>query len=662
MHAPPVPINVRTTYRPDIDGLRAVAVLSVLYFHYGAPLPSAWRLPGGFTGVDVFFVISGFLITSKLNDDIAAGEFSILSFYDRRIRRILPALIAMLALVLFAGKFLLMPGDYMALATSAATAAFGVSNFFFLVATGYFDRTADLLPLLHTWSLAVEEQFYVVWPLLLWVLARRRSRIDVAAMLGGITILGFATALLYFESDPKAAFYMAIPRAWELMIGSLLVFLPPLPRAFGEVATALGLALIGAGFVLVSAASFPGPAALYPCLGAALVIWPCVEKTKTATWLSILSPIGLISYSLYLWHWPVWVFFRIYINNHVPSIVEAAALALVSIGLAILSYFIVERPTRKRRWLPARSVGAGLLASTLLACSAMYVHSADGMPERLSPEAFEMRSLQAMWAWPCPEETVVDGKAFCSFGATKGSTNEKAILWGDSNAAQFAPFLQRAAEQARISVLLYHVCPPVQDGETIRTAEKEPNYNAFCRDTRNAILREIANDHNVKTVILAASWHALVVSMNGQSFVEKLALFERALETTASQILATGKRVVIVATIPQWDIDPVPCVMTKVGVIRQQCSDAERYLSSKYYQTLQRGTIDVFRKLANSLPQIELIVPGDTLCKLERCIDTIDGEFIYRDSAHLRRNLSAHVTESLATTLGLAGIFSSKAF
>ena len=371
----PVPTIVRTTYRPDIDGLRAIAVLSVLYFHYDAPLPAEWRLSGGFTGVDVFFVISGFLITSKLQDDIAAGTFSILGFYDRRIRRILPALIVMLITTLLAGKFLLMPGDYKSLSASTAAAAFGVSNFYFLANTGYFDQVADLLPLLHTWSLAVEEQFYVVWPILLLVIASGRARVAIAAVLGGIVIIGFAASLVWFDIDPKSAFFVAVPRAWELAIGALLVFLPPLPRVFGEIAAMLGLLLIGAGLVVVKAASFPGAAALYPCIGAALVIWPRVERTATASWLGILGPVGLISYSLYLWHWPVWVLFRIYINNGQPRIHEALALAIVSSALAVLSYFVVEKPFRKRRGQPAHSVQAGLFACILIFCCSMYVDS-----------------------------------------------------------------------------------------------------------------------------------------------------------------------------------------------------------------------------------------------------------------------------------------------
>ncbi|MCS3894588.1 peptidoglycan/LPS O-acetylase OafA/YrhL [Bradyrhizobium japonicum USDA 38] len=223
--------------------MRAIAVLSVLAFHYGA------SLPGGFTGLDVFFVISGFLVTQTLAAEIAAGTFSVLGFYDRRMRRILPTLLTM-ALVLLAGRFLLMPGDYATQATSTAGAAFGVSNFYFLNLTGYFDRAADVQPLLHTWPLAIEEQFYVVWLLLLLGLTKIGARLALAAILAIVVAIGCATSIAYFGIEPKSAFYMALPRAWEHGLGVLLAFLPALPRLIGELTAVAGLALVATGFHL----------------------------------------------------------------------------------------------------------------------------------------------------------------------------------------------------------------------------------------------------------------------------------------------------------------------------------------------------------------------------------------------------------------------------
>src|SRR5262249_11932609 len=320
-------LSTRPGYRAEIDGLRAIAVLSVLAFHYGLAVPDRFTgvdvqysvaLPGGFTGVDVFFVISGFLITQILAGEIAAGTFSVIGFYDRRMRRILPALLTMLVCVLVAGRFLLMPGDYAALAKSAGAAAFGFSNFHFLNHTGYFDQVADFMPLLHTWSLAVEEQFYIVWPLLLALIATG-SRNRTAALVALLVALGCAASIAFFPVDPKSAFYLALPRAWELGLGALLAFLPALPTLVGEIATLAGLALIATGFKIASPDNFPGLDALYPCIGAALVIWPRTRRTISDRLLGLLAPIGLISYSLYLWHWPIWVYFRIYIENSQPN-------------------------------------------------------------------------------------------------------------------------------------------------------------------------------------------------------------------------------------------------------------------------------------------------------------------------------------------------------
>jgi peptidoglycan/LPS O-acetylase OafA/YrhL len=658
MHAPQVPAIVRTDYRPDIDGLRAIAVLSVLAYHYGAPLPDWLRLPGGFTGVDVFFVISGFLITSKLSDDIRGGTFSVLAFYDRRIRRILPALIVMLAITLFASKFLLMPGDYKALADSTATAAFGVSNFFFLANTGYFDQAADLMPLLHTWSLAVEEQFYVVWPLLLFVIAAARHRIDVAAIIGGIVIVGFGASLVWFDVDPKSAFFMALPRAWELAIGAALVFLPPLPRVTGETATALGIILIGAGFLFVTVASFPGVAALFPCLGAALVIWPRRDSTTAASWLGHLSPVGLISYSLYLWHWhwPVWVLFRVYINNGTPRIREAVALALVSIALATLSWRFVERPFRKRRWQPGQTVWAGLGACALVFCNAMYIDSADGLTQRV-PEAYALRSLEVMWDWPCQRvDLSSEIKNVCLFGAPWVNGSEKAVLWGDSIAGSVAPLMENSAKRAGVAVLLYQHCHPVLDGETVYTDYVSgPDHNPYCGRTRAALFHELAISPDIKTVILSASWQEMLIHLKNRE--GRAAPFDDALENTVQPILALGRKIIIIATPPQWNHDPLPCEILAAGLLRRQCNDADRYLTRAYYESHHAKSLAAFRSFAARHPEVQVVFPGDGLCQNERCITDLNGEPLYRDEAHLRRNLSEGTNRDLARLTGLDRIF-----
>lgn len=653
MHAPLVQIEDRTHYRADIDGLRAVAVLSVLAYHYG------FAIPGGFTGVDVFFVISGFLITSKLADDIRAGTFSTIGFYDRRIRRILPALIVMLAVTLLAGRFLLIPGDYKDLSTSTAAAAFGVSNFFFLSHTGYFDRASDLMPLLHTWSLAVEEQFYLAWPLLLFLIAAGRSRIDVAAIAGAIVLIGFGASLIWYDADPKAAFYMTAPRAWELAIGAALVFLPKLGRVASEIAIAVGMGLIFTGFALASPATFPGVAALYPCVGAALVIWPRRQPIRASVALGWLAPIGLISYSLYLWHWPVWVYFRVYINNGQPTAREALLLAAVSVLLAAASYHIVEKPFRKASAHPARNVWAGLGASTAIFCAAMYINSADGMPQR-TPEAYAMRSLDVMWDWPCKTTPTSLDPATCTFGAPWIDGTAKVALWGDSNAEHLAPLIELVARRDNIAATLRRVCAAVLSEDVIYDVpEYGPTYNPGCQHANARFVEFLQATKDIKTVVISASWESLARSLKGRGHntgTDRFDLLERSLSDLAGKISAPGRRIVVMATIPQWRHDPGPCALRNAEMFRRPCSADDVTLKAAHYKSNNRGSLAALRQFAGRHPEVDVIFPGDTLCAQE-CITTLNGEFLYRDGVHFRRNLTERTNRDLAALIGIDLLF-----
>lgn len=662
MHGQISALDQRTAYRPEIDGLRAVAVLSVLVYHYSAPFP--WPLlPGGFTGVDVFFVISGFLITSKLSDDIRSGTFSILEFYDRRIRRILPALLVMLAVTLLAGQFLLMPGDYKAMAASAAAAAFGASNFFFLFNTSYFDQAANLMPLLHTWSLGVEEQFYLVWPILLLVIATGRKHVDTAAILGVTVIVGLGASLLWFDSDPKAAFFMALPRAWELALGASLVFLRPLPRAFGEIATAIGLVLIGAGFVLVSDASFPGPAALYPCIGAALVIWPREGRTTAAAWLGRLRHIGLISYSLYLWHWPVWVMYRIFINNGVPRIREAAALALLSILLAALSYRFVEQPCRKRHWRPTHSVGAGLAACTVLFCAAMFVHSKEGMPERIPAEAFAMRSLDAMWEWQCPRQSQYG--PVCSVGAAPSSAKMQAIIIGDSHASQMLPLLDVAGAQINMTIDgPFSSCTPlIQQGGVQRILAGDPRENENCGSDRSNILALIKSSPEIKFAIIVSRWSAYLdqLYLPGKrvenSVARGLSLMEGSLGKLVEDIDAIGRKVILFGDLPELGFDPIGCLhaIYKNALWRAKggCSGRLDAIPRQQYEQANGAVNKLLLRVASQHENARAYLPSERLCDVEHCITKIDNEFLFRDDNHIRRNLSPDTIRELIDLMRL---------
>ena len=369
-----------TEYRADVDGLRGIAVLLVLLFHVGLQ-----PLGGGFIGVDVFFVISGYLITNIIYKDIFNNTFSFSKFYERRARRILPALITVVLTTCVGGYYLLYPEAYRVLGQSAVAALLAISNWFFLHNTAYFDAPAQTQALLHTWSLGVEEQFYLVWPALLLTASKfcGKSRRAWIALLAVIALASFAGSLWKVAYNPKVAFYMPYTRAWELAIGGLLCFLRPLRSRAMQVFPPLGLAAIGWSATTLSGEQpFPGFNALAPTIGAALVIYP--RHTQAGRLLGWLAPLGRISYSLYLWHWPIIVFWRTY-NNGEPVGLNAACLIIAaSIGLSVLSWRYIEQPARRIRIRGALPIA---LSGNVAAMAAVLpIVLADGLPSRV-PEA-----------------------------------------------------------------------------------------------------------------------------------------------------------------------------------------------------------------------------------------------------------------------------------
>ncbi len=338
-----------STYRPDIDGLRAIAVVVVVLFH-----AHLGPFAGGFVGVDVFFVISGYLIVGIILDDIEAGRFSIAAFYERRLRRLFPALFAVLIACTVCGYLLFLPDEYRKFGQSiVATSAF-VSNFLFWYQAGYFDTPAELKPLLHTWSLAVEEQFYLIFPAFLFVVSKY-AKDATTRLVSIIAVISFALSAWSLSNHPDAAFYLPHTRMWELMIGALLVC-APIPLLTTQLvrtsAAVLGVVLIGISSTLFSSKTpFPGPAALLPCLGAALIIHAGRSGTTFVGTLLATRPfvyVGLVSYSLYLWHWPILVFARA-VSVRPLSPAEAAALVVLSFIAADLSWRFVESPFRGKR-------------------------------------------------------------------------------------------------------------------------------------------------------------------------------------------------------------------------------------------------------------------------------------------------------------------------
>ncbi len=369
--------------RNDIDGLRAVAVLGVVLHHAGLS-----ALPGGFVGVDVFFVISGFLISRIITDGVADGSFSLAHFYERRARRILPALIPVVALSLVAGYWLLLPDDYENLGQSALATLFFANNVLLTLTSGYWDLAATFKPLLHTWSLGVEEQFYIAYPLLALLVLRRRPQLFAPMLASGIAV-SFLLSVTLSARYPDASFYLIHTRAWELLLGALTAWrLPrtPQPERIARALALTGLAMIiGAMILIDETAPYRGWRALLPCVGTALILRHGTAGGLAHRMLGCgpLVLVGLASYSIYLWHQPLFAFARA-MSITPPSAGLMAALTLTTLIIGYASWRWIEQPFRDaRRWPLRPFVTLGLAATALTGAAGLAVSLTSGLPQRV---------------------------------------------------------------------------------------------------------------------------------------------------------------------------------------------------------------------------------------------------------------------------------------
>jgi peptidoglycan/LPS O-acetylase OafA/YrhL len=433
-------------YRTDIDGLRAVAVVPVVMFHAGIN-----GFGGGFVGVDVFFVVSGYLITSLIVQNLERGDFSILSFYERRARRILPALIAVVAVSSVFALLFFLPRELADFGASvAATAAFASNILFWQESGNYFDIHSDLKPLLHTWSLAVEEQFYIAFPLFLILCHRFFGRRWATCMLP-ILVASFVLSAWGAVYKPNSTFYLAPTRAWELLLGALLAVraVPPITnRAVREVVGVAGLALITYSVVALSEdVPFPGVNALFPCLGAGLIIW-AGEHGRTITQRILSAPllvaVGLLSYSIYLWHWPALVFTKYIAMRNLTSL-ELTLLLLAVAAVSYLSWRYIETPIRSgARWSGRRIAATGAFAGAASLAFASVVLASRGFPARLEPS---IQDFLAKSSEPVQRDctNMEMGRPVCVGGAA--GKQPSFVLVGDSHADALSPGVFDAAER-----------------------------------------------------------------------------------------------------------------------------------------------------------------------------------------------------------------------
>jgi len=513
---------------------------------------------GGFVGVDIFFVISGFLITSLILREMTNETFSLAAFWERRIRRILPALILVVLATLAAGWFLYLPEDFMEIGKSAVAQTVLLSNVYFLRHTGYFAAGSDTAPLLHTWSLSVEEQFYLLFPLLLIFLARWKyfsvSR-TIACLAAGS--LGLSVVGSYIK--PWATFYLLPTRAWELMLGALIAAIPirPLSKPWSSEAAAFcGLGLIlYAIFFYTDKTRFPGLAAIPPCLGAALIIIAGDAKPTLIGKLLVLRPVvflGLISYSLYLWHWPLLVFSK-YISIEAQSWEWRVVLLTASVALAILSWIFIETPFRTRLLCPRRRqvfalAGGAMFASLIFGGAVALSH---GMPSRLTVESIRYANYRKDIAFhnQITVKQAVAGQ-FAELGAQNTHQPIEILLWGDSHAMAVAPILDELCRQFSVrGVEATHAATAPLLGYS--------NTDPFSLMGDSPVFSQAVVDfvrlRHVKTVILAATWPSY----------EPPDSLDANLATTIRALLACGSKVYVLKDVPMPYFDvPKHAAMT----------------------------------------------------------------------------------------------------
>jgi peptidoglycan/LPS O-acetylase OafA/YrhL len=499
-----------SAYRSDVDGLRAIAVLLVVIFHLHIFRAGGQLVSGGFIGVDVFFVISGYLLTGIIAKEIQASKFSIAGFYERRARRILPALVALLTATTIVSLFFLFPGELLAYAKSLIAATFSYSNFYFWSVSSYFD-SPDSKPLLHTWSLAVEEQFYVVLPILLVLLSKFVPRLRSSALL--LLCCGsFAWSVWASIHQPTSAFYSPLSRAWELLLGSLLA-LDAIPafeaRWIRETAAAAGLVMIVFAAVrLTDATAFPGIAALLPCGGAFLILAAGRNGESTVGKVLAWRPlafIGLISYSVYLWHWPLIVFSKMGLLPIPTHGLYAPAVLLLSLALGALSWRFIEQPFRSGplRRMPRRRVFV-VSACGLASCAAfsLVITIMHGFESRFSSSAVRIAAYATV-----PEENGF-GTCFIASGYTFDDYRKELclkqepgkrnyLLLGDSHSAALLYGISRVLPNS-------HIMQASSAGCNIRIGMTERD---DCSRMAAYVFGDYLETHHVDALLLTARWH-----------------------------------------------------------------------------------------------------------------------------------------------------------
>lgn len=650
-------------YRADIDGLRAVAVLAVVAFH-----AFPYWLPGGFSGVDVFFVISGYLIGSIILSKLDSQSFSFVDFYSRRVKRIFPALALVMSFSLVFGWFVLLPDEYKQLGKHVAAGAGFAANWALWTEAGYFDGAADLKPMLHLWSLGIEEQFYLVWPLILWV--AWKVRLNLLTIMLGLTVASFFLNVYMVSKDEVATFYLPFTRIWELMAGSLLAWVCIYksaelqefickvamaggePSGYGVAATAVsvvGLLMIGLPFLMLDKHSdFPGWLAIFSVVGTVLVI-----AAGQASWINrvllgskIAVFFGLISFPLYLWHWPLLSFARVMEDGNASREIRVAAV-VVSVLLAYVTLRLVENNLRFRRhWSVPVSM---LLVIASIGGAGFYIYLEGGFPKRTAE--FNQRLDQFKGTAP---EFVVSKKCLerhplSTLCMESQGRNIDIMIVGDSHTRRLFPGLDAIYEKRGRGILLLggSGCPPFIGIESGQRSSKPR-----CAPLMNHAFG-LALKPEIKTVFMVsrgplyltgsgfgttpdAHWKFVLTKPSSKELRDPKKIFEVGMRDTLSLLTKAEKNVVFVIDNPELGFHPMKCLditrpvrLAEAKVIRP-CA-----IKRSSFDARVKDYLAIVHNVLKDFPRVKVLDLAKTFCDENYCYAERDGKMLYQDGDHL---------------------------
>lgn len=630
-----------TAYRPDIDGLRAVAVLSVVIYHAFPAL-----LTGGFIGVDIFFVISGYLITLALMEQTQRGQFSLFDFYARRIKRIFPTLITILVACFAFGWLWLLADDFSTLGRHIAAGAAFASNLVLWGEAGYFDASAESKPLLHLWSLGIEEQFYILWPLLIW--AAWKARIHFLWLTVVLVVASFVWNVESSQVDTTADFYSPFTRAWELLCGGFLAWWA-LRRARPDAASQPGLtdgtsralaieqALCTAGIVFLAlgflyirdTVVFPGYWAFLPVMGSMCLIaagpnaWfnRHVLSNPVAVW------VGLISYPLYLWHWPLLSFSRMTYFKGLSN-AYLIGIVLLSIALAWLTYRLIERPIRFK-WRTSRVVPTLMVGMVVTGLAGLLVMKHEGVEAAVGrPDTKLSKNLELIGPNFGLDRSCVPDHAFNSEKCVHGN-NPNLYLWGDSHSMHLAEALRAEDTSLSFRQQSMTACAPILDMSLLTPPRFTEAWGVKCLEHNQKVLDWLSSQKTYEYVVLASPFRLGPQLLTAEGLVKGNAeVYLAHLRRTVERLRQQGFKPIIIAPVPAPGYNMGRC-WARMAVHNQ-----ESYCDF-HYKDAAKATHETEALMEAASEFAPVLHLRDMICREGYCNTTLDGIPIYRDAGHL---------------------------